>query len=165
MRPVVLIGPMGAGKTTLGKKLAKKLGIPFTDTDREVEKEHGSIADIFQNSGEAHFRDLEHVALKSALKHGGVVATGGGIVARKENLELLNDSLVILLDTTKDAVISRINIQKRPLLRDDPERWQQIYDQRIATYRSVADEIIFTGNRPIRDLLAELESRVVSHGL
>lgn len=165
MKPIVLIGPMGAGKTTLGKKLAKSLGITFNDTDKLVEKEHGPISTIFESSGEEHFRDLEHGALVAALSAGGVISTGGGIVLREDNRNLLRQALVILLDTTSDAVLSRINLKKRPLLRDNPQKWQEIYDARISIYRELADEVLFTGNRPIKELVAELESRVSNHEL
>ncbi len=165
MKPIVLIGPMGAGKTTLGKKLAKKLGLSFSDTDKLVEKEHGPISNLFDEHGEEFFRTLEHSALVSALKAGGVVSTGGGIVLREDNRELLRKALVIHLDTTSDAVLSRINLKKRPLLRDNPDRWQEIYDSRISIYKELADEVLFTGNRPIKELLADLESRVSKHEL
>ncbi len=165
MKPIVLIGPMGAGKTTLGKKLAKALGLPFTDTDREVEKHHGPIAKIFEEQGEDRFRDLEATALSRALESGGVIATGGGVILREANREAMKNALVVLLDTSYESVIGRVNIAKRPLLRDDPGRWSTIYEERIPIYRSLANLTIFTGNRPIKDLLEELQSKVESHEL
>lgn len=114
---VVLIGPMGAGKTTLGKKLARQLGVPFADTDKIVSAKHGSVQSIFQKHGEEHFRDLETLALKKALESAGIVATGGGLPLRQANRKLLEGNLVIFLDTSQEHVIGKINLNKRPLLR------------------------------------------------
>lgn len=161
---IVLVGPMGAGKTTLGKKLAKSLDLPFFDTDKMVESAHGPIVKIFENAGEEVFRDYEQKALFEALGSGGVVATGGGVVLREANRKALLGHLVIFLDTTADSVIKRVNLLKRPLLRDNPERWQEIYLQRLDLYKTVASETLFTGNRPIKALLDELKAKVENHG-
>ena len=87
MACIVLVGPMGAGKTTLGKKLAKSLDLPFFDTDKMVESVHGPIVKIFETAGEEVFRDYEQKALLEALGSGGVVATGGGVVLREAERE------------------------------------------------------------------------------
>jgi shikimate kinase len=94
---VVLVGPMGVGKTTIGKKLAKQLGKSFVDTDKEIVKQHGSIAKIFEKSGEQHFRAIESEFLLSALASDSVVATGGGVVTQERNRDALQDSFVIYL--------------------------------------------------------------------
>ncbi len=165
MSCIVLIGPMGAGKTTLGKKLAKSLNMPFTDTDKVIEKIHGPIVKIFESEGEAVFREYEKDALQEALEVGGVVATGGGMVLLEANRKALEGHLVVFLDTNSESVIKRVNLLKRPLLRDNPERWQEIYLQRLELYKSVAQETLFTGNRPIKSLLAELKAKVEKHGI
>lgn len=165
MRPIIFIGPMGAGKSTLGKKLAKQLGRDFIDTDRVIESEHGSITDIFEASGEEYFRTLEERAFKSAMEKGGVIATGGGVVLSKANRDIMNSGLVVFLDSTKDAVVERVNLEKRPLLKDNPDRWQEIYDQRLPLYREVADVEVFTGTRPIKDLLSEINEKIEHHEL
>lgn len=154
---LVLVGPMGAGKTTLGKKLAKKLGLTFADTDRLIAAKHGTINKIFERHGEEHFRDLEAEALKTALAEFQVVATGGGIVLRPENRDAMSSHRVVFLDTNSEFVLGKINLEKRPLLKADPQAWDRIYLERIDLYRSVADITIFTGNRPIRTLMKELE--------
>lgn len=162
-RAIVLVGPMGAGKTTLGKKLAKKLGVKFADTDRLIGARHGSITKIFEKHGEEHFRKLETKALEKALREFDVVATGGGVILATENRELLKGHRVIFLDTNSESVLGKINLDKRPLLRDDPDAWERIYAERVDLYRTVADATLFTGSRPIRTLMAELEELAVEN--
>ena len=154
---VVLIGPMGAGKTTLGKKLARQLGVPFLDTDKLITSKHGSVQSIFTKHGEEHFRDLETQALKQALGSAGIIATGGGLPLREENQRLLEGNLVIFLDTAQEHVIGKINLNKRPLLKDNPDRWTEIYNERKPLYEQLAQKTIFTGGKSLKALLAELE--------
>ena len=165
MYPIIFVGPMGAGKSTLAKKLAKQLGRDFVDTDRLIEAEHGPITEIFDSKGESHFRDLETAAFETAIDTAGVVATGGGVVLSSKNRELMKRGVVVFLDTTQDAVVGRVNLEKRPLLKNNPDRWQEIYDQRLALYREVADIEVFTGTRPIKDLLAEISEKIEHHEL
>lgn len=164
MTCIVLIGPMGAGKTTLGKKLAKALELPFHDTDRLVETKHGAISSIFDKEGEQRFREYEQAALIEALRSGGVVATGGGVVLSEQNRQALAGHKVVFLDTDANSVIKRVNLLKRPLLRDNPQRWTEIYLERLPLYESVASEKLFTGNRPIKKLVSELKTKVEGYG-
>ena len=157
--PIVLIGPMGAGKTTLGRKLAKLLERKFLDTDRLVSASHGPITQIFEKHGEDKFRTMETKALKKALMTPGVIATGGGVVVAEENRELLTGIPTIFLDTNSDWVLARMNLEKRPLLRTDPGMWSRLYEERLGYYRQLADETVITANRPIRAVLEELESK------
>jgi len=154
---LILIGPMGSGKTTLGKKLAKELEVPFADTDKMVAKEHGAIVDIFSKFGEGHFRTLETSALIKALSNGGVIATGGGIVLSEENRRLLSGYRTIFLDTSSEHVLDKINLSKRPLLKDNPERWDAIYLERKALYEQCATATVFTGGKPIKALISQLK--------
>ena len=151
---------MGAGKTTLGKKLARQLGVPFADTDKIVSAKHGSVQSIFQKHGEEHFRDLETLALEKALASAGIVATGGGLPMRETNRKLLEGNLVIFLDTSQEHVIGKINLNKRPLLKDNPDRWTEIYNERKPLYEQISQRTIFTGGKSLKTLLAELEEAI-----
>lgn len=157
MNTIILIGPMGSGKTTLGKKLAKELDMPFTDTDKLVAKQHGAIVDIFEKYGEEHFRTLETSALIKALETGGVIATGGGIVLSEQNRRLLHGYRTVFLDTASEHVLGKINLSKRPLLKDNPERWDAIYNERKALYQQCATATVFTGGKPIKFLISQLK--------
>lgn len=149
----MLIGPMGSGKTTLGKKLAAELKVEFVDTDKIVARHNGAITRIFETKGEDHFRQLETKALEKALRNNGVVATGGGAVLSEVNQNLIRNHHVVFLDTSAEHVLGKINLAKRPLLKDNPEKWQEIYDARVATYRSLAHLTVFTGGRGIKQLI------------
>lgn len=157
METLILVGPMGSGKTTLGKKLAKELELPFSDTDKLVAKDHGAIVDIFEKFGEPHFRTLETSALIKALATGGIIATGGGIVLSEENRRLLSGYKTVFLDTSSEHVLGKINLSKRPLLKDNPERWDAIYQERKDLYIQVATSTVFTGGKPIKSLISQLK--------
>lgn len=157
MDTIILIGPMGSGKTTLGKKLAKELDLPFSDTDKLVAKEHGAIVDIFAKNGEAHFRTLETGALIKALQIGGVIATGGGIILSEENRRLLSGYRTIFLDTASEHVLGKLNLSKRPLLKDNPDRWDSIYNERKALYLQCATATVFTGGKAIKSVISQLK--------
>lgn len=157
METLILIGPMGSGKTTLGKKLAKELDLPFSDTDKLVAKDHGAIVDIFEKFGEAHFRTLETSALIKALATGGIIATGGGIVLSEENRRLLAGYKTVFLDTSSEHVLGKLNLSKRPLLKDNPERWDAIYQERKELYLKAATVTVFTGGKPIKSLISQLK--------
>lgn len=151
---------MGSGKSTLGKKLAKLLEVEFVDTDKLVSKEFGPIPAIFEEKGESFFRDLETSALRKALTGEAVVATGGGVVLREINRELLKAHNVIFLDSTSKHVLPKLNTNKRPLLRDNPGAWDEIYNARLPLYKEVASETLFTGGKPVSAALQELEALV-----
>jgi len=138
-KAVVLIGPMGVGKTTIGKKLARKLGIPFIDTDQLIVKTHGSIAEIFANQGESTFRKYEEQALKEALAQIAVVATGGGAVLSGDNQRELEKAIVIYLSTNGQHMKSRLSNGNRPLLENGISDWKRIYDERKPLYERLCD--------------------------
>lgn len=156
----VLVGPMGAGKTRLGKRVAHILDVPFTDTDRLVVAEHGPIADLFDRHGEAHFRVLERAAVVEALGRGGVVALGGGAVLDLETQRDLADEHVVLLTTTPDAVASRLANGRRPLVRGGVADWERIYADRRPLYERLASETLDTTALPFERLAQDLAQRL-----
>lgn len=154
--PVVLIGPMGSGKSRVGKQLAKRLGVPFVDTDNVVSGEHGAIARIFEQHGEAHFRALERAAVAAALEQPAIVSLGGGAVLDEDTQRELAEARVVLLTVTEEAVLARANLDKRPLLRNDPGAWSRIAAARRPVYERLADVTFDTSHRPISGIVDEL---------
>lgn len=134
---IVLIGMPSCGKTTIGRKLAQKLGLRFYDSDKYIENTTGkSITEIFQN-GEDYFRQLETEAIKKlAQEIPCVISTGGGVVKKFENIEALrNTGIIIFINRPIEKIIENINIKKRPLLKDRKENLYRLYDERIDLYK------------------------------
>lgn len=161
---VILIGPMGVGKTTIGKKLAKLLNCAFIDTDKEIVKEHGSINKIFDKLGERHFRKLESQYLVKALASGGVIATGGGVVTQLQNRKVLRDNYVIYLSSTGRHMASRLLTGKRPLIKNGMADWKRIYEERKPLYEEVADAEVQTSNKPLSGIVSEIVELVRARG-
>lgn len=161
---VVLIGPMGVGKTTIGKKLAKALGKDFIDTDKEIAKVHGPISKIFEKHGEQHFRNLETQSLAKALASPAVIATGGGVVTQEVNCQLLRDFRVIYLSTNGRHMAARLLAGKRPLLKNGVADWKRIYEERKPLYEKVATFEVATSGKPLGAIVSEIEKLVDSHG-
>jgi shikimate kinase len=154
-RPVaVLVGPMGVGKTRVGKRVARLLEVGFIDTDKVIVAEHGPIADLFALYGEPYFRRLERAAVVDALTTDGVVSLGGGAVLDPDTLSDLRDQQVVFLTVTARAVEGRLGDGKRPLIRNGIGDWQRIFDERRGLYHEVADLEIDTSGRPY-DAIAE----------
>lgn len=154
---VVLVGPMAAGKTSVGRKVSRLLEVPFTDTDKRIAAEHGPIPQIFAEHGEPYFRDLERTAVAEAVAAGGVVSLGGGAVTDTATRALLAQLPVVFLTVSAEAVSQRIRGAGRPLLTgegDPVERWRTIFAERLGWYEEVADLTVDTSRRPMR-MLAE----------
>lgn len=152
---IYLIGPMGTGKTAVGKQLARLLRVPFHDCDAEVERRAGvGIPYIFEKEGEAGFREREREALLalSALEPI-VLATGGGAVLNPLNRRLLAETgVVVFLDTSVTQQLQRVGTGRgRPLLRGmvTPERLQELRIVRDPLYREIADLTLSTDNRRV----------------
>ncbi len=158
MTAIVLIGPMGAGKTSIGRRVARSLGLAFTDTDKVVVRDHGPIPALFETHGESHFRALERAAVVDALAGGGVVALGGGAVLDADTRADLADHRVVLLTVAPHIVASRIGGSDRPLLAgEDPlARWSRIYAERRPVYESVADVAFDTSSGPLAGVVAQI---------
>ena len=159
---IFLIGPLGAGKTTIGRALAKELKLDFYDTDQEIERRSGAdIAWIFDLEGEAGYRQREHAVLEElSQKKGIVLATGGGIVAQAENRPILAAcGIVLYLQATLEQQIKRTaKGRNRPLLQTkDPQAvLKKLHQQREPYYEELADLTFATGSRSIRAVVEEI---------
>lgn len=159
---IVLVGPMGVGKTTLGKKLAKAIKLPFVDTDSLVVAKHGAIAEIFAKQGEAEFRKLEELALAEAIASPAVVATGGGAILSALSRNRLAATTVVYLSTDGRHMASRLAAGNRPLIQNGVEDWRRIYSERKPIYESVCDFEINTSNQSLASALLEIQEKVSS---
>lgn len=159
MKNIVLIGMPGCGKSTFGKRLAKKLGRKFYDADEVLEElEQRTIKDFFAESEDA-FRAAETRTLAYlATLEGVVIATGGGAVKRAENMDLMKrDGVVVFLDRKPEQILGNIEGDARPLLAADKQRIFKLYEERIDLYRKYADKII-TNSGDFGRTLAALEA-------
>lgn len=166
MRNIILIGPMGAGKTTIGKQLAKQLNMEFIDSDREIEKHTGaSINLIFEIEGESGFRERETRMLKQLSQRDNIVlATGGGAILAEENRKLLRrNGTVVYLHTSVDTQLQRTrNNRNRPLLNTDDRRGrlEELMKVREPIYRREADLIINADRRSAVRVAKEIIERL-----
>jgi shikimate kinase len=147
----VLVGPPGAGKTTVGRVLAELLGVTYRDTDTDIEQTAGKpIPEIFIDEGEEHFRDLERAAVAAALAgHDGVLSLGGGAVMDAATRALLSGLPVVFLDVNLHDAVHRVGLDApRPLLAVNPrQRWRELMEQRRPLYTEVARAVVTTADR------------------
>ncbi|MFB9646425.1 shikimate kinase [Microbacterium terregens] len=157
---IVLIGPMGAGKTSVGRRVARALGQTFTDTDKAIVRDHGPIPELFASFGEARFREIERTAVADALARGGVVALGGGAILDAATRADLAAHRVVLLTVSPHIVAGRLHGGDRPLLADaDPvARWQRIFAERRGLYEEAADVTFDTSSGPLAAVVADIVS-------
>lgn len=153
-RPVVvLVGPPGAGKTTVGQRIAERLGVGFRDSDADVEDRAGKpVADIFVDDGEVRFRELERTAVAIALRtHDGVLSLGGGAVLAPETRAALAGHIVVFLDADLPSAVARVGLgQGRPLVGLNPRaQLRALLDQRLPLYREVATHTVDTSGRDV----------------
>ena len=163
-RTIALIGPMGAGKTSIGRRLAKRLQRPFTDTDAAIVAAHGPIAALFASVGESGFRAIERAVVAQELASGGVVALGGGAVLDPGTRTALADCTVVLLTVSEGAVAERLKPGRRPLLTDGVATWRRIAAERAPLYAELADITVDTSRRPMTTIASELAERLDAAG-
>ena len=148
---VVLVGPMGAGKTTVGRLLAQRWGVPFRDTDDDVEQGEGrTVSEIFVDEGEDHFRALERAAVARAVaEHDGVLAVGGGAVMAEETRAVLAGRRVVFLRVGLSDAAARVGLgTSRPLLLGNVRgTMKALLDERTPVYESVAAVVVDTDGR------------------
>ncbi|MDN3297296.1 shikimate kinase [Streptomyces ficellus] len=148
---IVLVGPMGSGKSTVGALLAERLGVAYRDTDADIVAAEGrEISDIFIEDGEEHFRALEREAVRAAVaEHTGVLALGGGAVLDAGTRELLASLPVVYLAMDVEEAVRRVGLNTaRPLLAVNPRRqWRELMDARRPLYTQVARAVVATDDR------------------
>lgn len=157
MNNIFLIGLPGCGKTTIGKQYAKKTGKKFIDLDKYVSlRENNTIAKLFEK-GEPFFRKIETEALKEIIKNfeDYVIATGGGVVETPENIDLLKKQTVIYIYRPLCLILKTLNTDKRPLLKNDPDKLYEIWKRRKPKYEEAATYKI-RNNRGIRHCIEKM---------
>jgi shikimate kinase len=151
---------MGAGKTTVGRLLAESWGLAFRDTDADIEAVEGrEISEIFVDSGEGYFRDLERTTVAAALtEHDGVLALGGGAVLDPTTRRLLSGHRVVFLKVGLSEAVKRVGLgTSRPLLLGNVRaRIKALLDERTPIYEEVATETVDTDGRPPAEVAAEI---------
>lgn len=163
---VFLVGPMGSGKTAVGRQLARLTGLRFVDSDAEIERRTGvDIPYIFEREGEPGFRAREREVIADLTMIGGIVlATGGGAVLAEENRRLLKErGTVVYLQTSVDQQVKRTaHGRQRPLLltADPRRRLGELMVIREPLYREVAHLVVSTDGRRVKDVAAEIATRV-----
>ncbi|MFC4531722.1 shikimate kinase [Sphaerisporangium dianthi] len=157
---VVLIGPPGSGKSTIGRLLAGRLGTGFRDTDEDVEAVAGKpVSDVFVDDGEERFRELEAEAVRLALaEHDGVLSLGGGAVLREATQELLAGHTVVYLQVGLADAVQRVGLaQARPLLVLNPRsRLKRLMEERRPVYERLASLIVATDGRAPEEIADEI---------
>lgn len=168
-RPIVLIGPMAAGKTYIGTHLARFYGYEFLDADQLIVERYGEVSEIFEIFGEAYFRELERKTIEEVLTspvyRNTVFSLGGGAPMTDSVAELLKDECVVYILVDADTVTPRITGNKtRPLLQPNPvERWTEIFERRRSRYEELAHFTLDArGGRPITEMTAEIQAYVTA---
>lgn len=166
MNNVILVGYMGCGKSTVGVRLSYRLKIPFLDTDKEIEKTHNCvISEAFATLGEETFRGWETECLEKLCKNNGayVISTGGGMVLREENRQLLKKlGTVIYLRAKPETIVERLKGDTtRPLLQtENPvQRIQEMLQKRSPIYEQAADVILDVDDKSFEEILDEIERK------
>ncbi len=161
MPPIILIGPPGAGKTSVGKALAKKLSLNFLDSDKVVEEKSGkSISEIFITDGEPAFREMESAVVIDLIENqDGVIALGGGSVMDLEVSKRLSPMAnVVFLDVSISNAAPRVGFNRdRPLLLGNPrQQWIALMEKRRSTYEALAKARVSTDNKKPVEVVEEI---------
>ena len=143
---LVFIGAPGSGKSRIGKRVAKLLGLPFVDTDKRIVARHGPIPGIFESHGEPHFRAIEREQVRQALTEPGVISLGGGAVLDVDTQAELEPLRVVQLTVSADAIVGR-NLSNRPLL-TGVDSWKALVAERAPLYDALADVTFDTTSLP-----------------
>lgn len=157
----ILIGPMGSGKTTVGQRLAARLGVGFRDTDADIAASAGkSVQDIFVEDGESTFRTLERDAVAAAVRdHDGVLSLGGGAVLDETTRAALHGQTVVFLNVGLADAVKRVGLgHGRPLLIGNVRATiKKLLDERAPLYQAVATHVIETDGRDAASVVTEID--------
>jgi len=155
--PIVLVGPMGSGKSRVGGRLAASVGAPFVDTDQRIVERYGPIDEIFAREGEEYFRVIEREVVAEALREDAVVSLGGGAVLDADTRDDLAGLAVVWLQVSPESVAPRLAGGTRPLIAEGGiERWTEIMQARRPLYEAVAGLAIDTSRRSVARIVDEI---------
>lgn len=168
-KPVFLIGFMGAGKSTVARKVARSYGVMSLDMDKYIERAYGSaISDIFAKDGEDGFRRIESATLHELAEgpRNMIVSCGGGIIVRQENRECMNEhGFVVHLKVNADEAASRISDKSSRPLFNDIESARRLCDSRMPLYEAASDVTISTSGKDVRRIARELTDLLKEEGI
>ncbi len=166
-RPLVIIGPMAAGKSYIGTHLARFYGFPFVDSDQLIVERYGAVSEIFAECGEAFFRQAEYEVIAEVLSspqyRNCIFSLGGGAPLSEKVAQLLQNESVVYIRVDAETVRPRIeNNKTRPLLQPNPvEKWTEIFDQRHLRYEELATYTLDArGGRSITEMTSELHNYI-----
>lgn len=158
--PIVLVGPMGSGKSRVGQRLATEAGAPFVDTDQRIVERYGPIDEIFDREGEEYFRIVEREVVAEALREEAVVSLGGGAVLHDDTRDDLASLPVVWLQVSREAVAPRLAGGNRPLIATGGiEAWAAILEARRPLYEAVSDLAIDTSRRSVARIVDDITER------
>lgn len=158
--PIVLVGPMGSGKSRVGHRLARSVDAPFIDTDLRIAERYGPIDEIFDREGEEYFRIVEREVVAEALREEAVISLGGGAVLHPDTRDDLTGLAVVWLQVSRAAVRPRLAAGNRPLLAEGGlDRWSAILDTRRPLYDAVAGYSIDTSRRSVARIVDDITGR------
>ncbi|MFD4420098.1 shikimate kinase [Agromyces sp. NPDC058484] len=162
--PIVLIGPMGSGKSRVGQRLAASVDAPFVDTDLRIAERYGPIDEIFEREGEEYFRIVEREVVAEALLEEAVVSLGGGAVLHEDTRSDLADLPVVWLQVSSEAVAPRLAGGNRPLIANGGiGAWKAILEERTPIYAALADLEIDTSRRSVARIVDDITQRFGGH--
>jgi len=159
---IVIIGMPGCGKSTIGEIIAKNLDYKFFDMDQYIVNISGkTIKELFDVS-EEYFREWETKACKELAKlNGSVIASGGGVIKKNENIEILRkSSTIIFIDRPVENIVKDIEVGTRPLLKDGPHKAYNLYNERYELYRKAAD-IIVENNKTLQEIITTIQEIIL----
>ena len=158
--PIVLVGPMGAGKSRVGQRLAASADAPFVDTDTRIAERYGPIDQIFEREGEEYFRIVEREIVADALREEAVISLGGGAVLHPDTRDDLSGLPVVWLKVSPEAVASRLAGGSRPLIAEGGlARWTAIMEERAPVYAALSDLDIDTSRRSVARIVEDITER------